>query len=132
MKKVLAITVFFLGFLFQAFGQNSCDSVYTVVDELAEYPGGPPKIMNLVIENSSACVQEDETPPSSLYLVFTISEKGELVEIRCQNPDLINDGFTSCLMDQLKAKMESWIPATVSGETVCSEFNLPISCLNWK
>lgn len=111
------------------FGQelSSADSVYTVVDVSAEFPGGRPALLKYITENIH---YPDDVLKLSLsgktILKFVVNVDGSLTDIRVVKG---MTEFPECDKEAVRVikSMPNWIPAKLNGEIVRSYFILPIS-----
>lgn len=131
MKRIILLAIFSLSF---SFAKAQCDTVYSVVDTMPQYPGGPRALMEYSLDSMSAgfsCLSELDFRPSRMAIKFTISSIGEVIDVKITKP---NDIPNEC-----RKKLESsyyntkkWEPGKVNGKAVCVEFNYIVSCIKWQ
>ena len=132
-KCVLLFCVFFLSimcFCIQAEAHCTCkevakaDSVYSVVDELPQFPGGDVALMTYLSQNlryPDAMLKEKKSGRVMAY--FVVSKKGKISDVSIKKtPD---EGFNEEVIRVLTA-MPKWKPAVKDGKKVSSGMTLPI------
>lgn len=116
------IVIFLIGlWTINSFGQeNSCDSVYTIVDEMPSYGKGNEDIVKYLMKNLK--FKKPCRPEELRRLTWTVNKEGKIVDI-----DTIGfDGQCKTdLIDQLKS-FPNWTPGRLKGELVCVKIILPI------
>lgn len=121
------ILFFFILFQGIAFSQQDT-TVYSYVDQEAEFPGGVAAMMawlqkNLVYPTDAI---EHSLTDSRTYISFIVESNGTLSQI------IINSKCESCKKSILTLMQNSpnWIPAVLNGNYVRSRFILPLNiCL---
>ncbi len=102
--------------------------VFTVVEEMAEFPGGMQEMRNFIRINIvfPEIVRADpKFEGCKVFLKFIIDESGDLVE-----PEVLKGcSYKECDEEALRVikLMPKWKPARMTGRNVCSYFNLPVS-----
>ena len=106
-----------------SFSQET-DSVHTVVDVPAEFPGGSRALMQWMRENVNV--------PSSVYvepgcnkvrLKFTVEADGRITGLQSKDSD---SPELDAYMLTVFADMPRWTPASVDGKPVRSAVSLPV------
>lgn len=113
---------------------SSCDTVYQSPEKSAVYLDGSISLVKYVQNELfpiiSACNTIDDELLTRLTLIFTIDLHGNVIDINFSLENL-----THTCQDLLRQKilqMPRWIPATINGQPVCSEFHFPINCIHYK
>lgn len=120
MKSVLVIVAFLFGGFVVA--QSPVDTtVYTVVEEMPQYPGGDEALLkymwkNIKINPNDKCLAEGK-----LRFSFIIEKDGKLSNITC-NSTCDNDK----LLAPFKA-MPAWTPGKQNGKPVRVKIMLPVN-----
>ena len=103
------------------------DSIYTVVDEEAEFPGGFSEFLKFLHTNfvypseyTEICFQ------GKLFVKFIVRKDGTCSDFRILRGIPGGPHFDKSTLDLLK-KMPVWKPAKINGKEVDSYFILPIS-----
>lgn len=104
--------------------EAASDSVYDVVDELAQFPGGEKALLAYLEGNITYPEQMRQQGKSGRVMVsFVITRKGKIEDIRIRKtPD---EGFNETVI-RLVQGMPKWKPAKVKGKKVSSRWTLPI------
>lgn len=103
------------------------DSIYTIVDEVAEFPGGNVYLLKFIQEN--LVYPEgygDIDVVGKIYLKFVVSKTGICSDFRILRGIPGGSHFEKATLDLMK-KMPNWKPAKMNGKEVDSYFILPIS-----
>lgn len=131
MKRVLIVVLFLIGQ--RSFSQvnkvkviKEDTTVYTVVDEYAEYIEGTKALLEFVRKHlvyppmcvEHACVR-------TIYLRLVIDKKGKISRIEVMNKDKCNFGMVEESVRVAKL-LDDWKPAKLNAKFVNSYFHLPI------
>lgn len=103
------------------------DSIYTIVDEEAEFPGGNVYFLKFIQEN--LVYPEgygDIDVVGKIYVKFVVSKTGTCTDFRILRGIPGGPHFEKATLDLMK-KMPNWKPAKMNGKEVDSYFILPIS-----
>lgn len=117
--KALLILISFCSFEF-GFAQTA-DSVYTVVDHPAEFPGGSNEMTLWIKNNLTFPTSNEDDIVSHFVASFIVEPDGRLSEIR-----VIRGGsqeVNRCIAGTIKS-MPHWKPATLNGAVVRSKYHL--------
>ncbi len=119
MKKILIIFLLFFKTPF-AFSQTTSDSIYTIVDTLAEYPTGVSGLLQEVLSKVKLTTEiVDAGVFSSIHIQFIVDEDGtyhDFMPYKTRNrPILIH-----CAIIEVLEKMPKWKPAIKNGIKVKS------------
>lgn len=103
------------------------DSIYTIVDEDAEFPGGFSEFLKFLRTNfvypseySEICFQ------GKLIVKFVIRKDGTCTDFRVLRGIPGGPQFDKSTLDLMK-KMPNWKPARINGKEVDSYFILPVT-----
>jgi protein TonB len=124
----LRILFFIAFFTFFSASAQQDTTVYSYVDQEAEFPGGVAAMMAWVQKNliyPSDAIEHSLTD-SRTYISFIVESNGTLSQI------IINSKCESCKKSILTLMQNSpnWIPAVLNGNYVRSRFILPLNiCL---
>ncbi|MDH4473515.1 MAG: hypothetical protein QE487_12980 [Fluviicola sp.] len=121
MKGLLIVML--LCFSGTVFAQTA-DSVYTVVDHPAEFPGGSTEMMNWIKNNWTFPTSNEDDIVSRFVASFIVEPDGRLSEIR-----IVRGGSpeTNRIIAGTIKSMPHWKPATLNGVAVRSRFYLPVN-----
>lgn len=103
------------------------DSIYTVVDEDAIFPGGQTEFLKFIRENFVYPSVDAETDCVGRIIVkFVVGKNGE-----CRDFEILR-GIRGCpefdrSAFQMLKKMPIWIPAKINGKDVESRYVVPIN-----
>jgi hypothetical protein len=112
-------------FTLNSFGQQA-DSVYTVVDQPAEFPGGITEMLIWLRENIHYPGAPEEETVGRTTVSFVVEKDGKLSNVRVSSPSPELTRYLGGLV----LSMPKWIPAIHNGQPVRSSFQLPlIICL---
>ncbi len=117
--KALLIVISFCSF--GVGSAQTADSVYTVVDHPAEFPGGSSEMMSWIRNNMTFPNTTEDDVVSSFVASFIVEPDGRLSEIR-----VIRGGSAEvnrCIAGTIKS-MPHWKPATLNGTVVRSRYHL--------
>lgn len=100
--------------------------VYTVVEEMPQFPGGPNEMMSFIQKN----IKYPEalmlaSIGGKVFIKFVVDSTGAVSKINI----IRSSGFSSMDNEALSvvSKMPQWTPGKQNGKTVSVYFNLPIS-----
>lgn len=119
--KGLLIVILLL-FMGNGFAQTS-DSVYTVVDHPAEFPGGSTEMKKWMADNLifPPPLTEEDNIISHISVSFVVELDGRLTEIRVLRG---GDQAANRHIAGIIKSMPHWKPATLNGVAVRSRYNL--------
>lgn len=132
-KSILLLCIFALNimcFCIQAEARTTCleaaksDSVYSVVDELPQFPGGDAALMKFLSTNlryPDAMLKQRKS--GRVFAEFVVTKKGKISEVNIKKTT--DEGFNEEVIRVLSA-MPKWKPAVKDGKKVSSRMNLPI------
>ncbi|MBI3237548.1 MAG: hypothetical protein HYZ43_01665 [Flavobacteriia bacterium] len=122
MKSLLIVML--LCFSGVGFAQTA-DSVHTMVDHQAEFPGGNAEMMKWITSNLSypPTLTEEDNLISYISVSFVVELDGRLTEIRVLKG---GDQAANRHIAGIIKSMPRWKPATLNGVAVRSQFYLPI------
>lgn len=104
----------------QALAQVSCDSIYTIVDEMPVYKKGN---HDLVRDLMQGVVFNRACPPNDIrQFIWTIDKEGKMLDIDIPNLD---KECKDILIAQL-TKMQPWTPGRQRGRLVCVKMRVSI------
>ena len=121
MKNILLLIL--INFTFSVYSQN--DSIYTFVEEYAEFPGGFLECKKYIESHIKYQNLSNSSIQGVTFVSFIISKNGELSNFQ------IHKSFEGCQECDIQAleiakNMPPWIPARNQGINVSSKFYLPI------
>jgi hypothetical protein len=100
------------------------DSVYTVVPEMPQYPGGEEKLIEYLHKNIKyPAIKREESVTSTFYITFIIDKNGKAIHGK------ILEGTAESVNDQLLKAIDAmplWIPGKLDNRTVNVRYNLPM------
>jgi len=100
--------------------------IYDIVDEPAEFPGGPAALKKYIADNLKyPQVAKDAGLQGKCYIQFVVSMNGYISNVK------IKRGVPDCPECDAEAirivkSMPNWIPGKVNGKNVNTNFSLPI------
>lgn len=98
--------------------------IYSMVNEMPEYPGGQSAMMTFLGENivyPQSC--KDEGIEGTVYVSFVIDSEGKVVDIQVvRSPD----DRLSANASEVVGKMPNWTPGKHDGKPVKVQYSLPI------
>lgn len=118
------ILFFFILFQGIAFSQQDT-TVYSYVDQEAEFPGGVAAMMAWLMKDINF-VEENELPTSKIFFELIIEADGALSSIKIIRGLKLTDES----IQKLISTSPKWKPAVLNGKYVRSKYNIPISCLH--
>lgn len=134
-KIILTLLIFAIGF--STFGQsvnNKCDTIYDFVETLPQYENNVKGLMDYLMTDLapvlSDCYTIDGILTASIYLTLTIDKKGKVIDVEFKRIE----ASEKC-KGELRKKllnMTGWSSGKVGDTAVCSKYQWPISCINWK
>lgn len=119
-----------MGLCIQAEARTVCleaskaDSVYSVVDELPQFPGGQEALMGYLAKNlryPDAMLKQRKS--GRVFAEFVVTKKGKISEVNIKKT--VDEGFNEEVIRVLSA-MPKWKPAIKEGKKVSFRMNLPI------
>jgi periplasmic protein TonB len=134
MKQVFCISALILSVACFGQGQPAANdtaganvTVYTTVEEQAEYPGGLPAMSKFMQENLTYPVSaRQQGTEGKCFLKFIVNTSGNIEQIQ------VLKGVPNCEECDKEAMrviklMPAWKPAKINGRAVPCYFNLPIN-----
>ncbi len=126
MKSIATIIFIFIANLF--FSQEKNDVIYTIVEEQAEYPGGPQEMYKFIGNNIVFPISAKEDSlfaGCKSFIKFIVTENGTV-----NNAQVIKgcNGCPDCDKEALRVVnlMPKWKPGRQDGKPVKVYYNLPI------
>lgn len=104
--------------------EKNTETVFTVVEESAMFPGGQDELIKYLALNIQYPKQARVRGVEGLvYVSFVVEKDGSLTDIK-----LLRDIGSGCGQEALRVvkEMPKWRPAKLKGETVRMQFNLPV------
>ena len=105
-------------------GANDNDSIYNVVSENAEFPGGNMAASNWISKNMTYPEEcQKQGIQGRVIISFVVNKDGSIVDaeaVRSPHPALAAEGL------RVVRSMPKWKPAKEGGKVVRSRFNIPI------
>lgn len=125
MKTKSTLLILFL-FLFQHYVFSQAEPVFTIVESMPEYPGGPDEMHKFIAKNvkyPKSAIEKDKE--GTVYVTFVIDTVGNITEARilrgvADAPELDAEALRVVNM------MPTWKPGTQNGRKVKTAYNLPI------
>lgn len=107
---------------------QDCDStVYIIVQQMPEYPGGPEEMYNFLADLTYPTVNEDEEIISKFYIKFTVNCDGSLSDFQALKHK--EHPLSVVVINHLK-RMPNWTPGEQNGKLVRVSYTLPIN-IHW-
>ncbi len=108
-----------------AFNIENNDTIYTIPEKMAEFPGGDDAMMKYLINNIKyPAKMREQNIQGKVFISFVVSERGQISNIRtlhAPHQDLADEAI------RVISGMPEWIPAMQDGRPVKMQFNLPIN-----
>lgn len=106
-------------------GEESIESLFTVVDDEPEFPGGKEaldKFINDSLQYPRLALENNIT--GKVYVTFVVEKDGSIT-----NPRLLRDIGGGCGQEAIRVvkMMPKWKPGTNHGKPVRVQFNLPVN-----
>ena len=105
-------------------GANDNDSIYNVVSENAEFPGGNMAASNWISKNMTYPEEcRKQGIEGRVVIKFVVNKDGSIVDaeaVKSPHPALAEEGL------RVVKSMPKWKPAKEGGKVVRSRFNIPI------
>lgn len=104
--------------------EKNTETVFTVVEESAMFPGGQDELIKYLAQNIKYPKQARVRGVEGLVSVsFVVEKDGSLTDIK-----LLRDIGSGCGQEALRVvkEMPKWKPAKLKGEIVRMQFNLPV------
>ncbi|MBQ2375850.1 MAG: energy transducer TonB [Bacteroidales bacterium] len=104
--------------------EEDTQTIFTVVEESAMFPGGQEELMKYISENLRYPQQAREAGTQGLvYVTFVVEKDGSLTDIR-----ILRDLGNGCGEEAVRIvkTMPKWIPAKKRGKEVKMQYNLPV------
>lgn len=103
------------------------DSIYTMMDEPAQFPGGTSAMMNFLAKNMRYPESVAEKGlQGKCFLKFVVDKEGLITDIKVLRGI---SGCPECDKEAIRVvkSMPKWIPGKLNGKKVKSYFTLPIT-----
>ena len=98
--------------------------VFTIVEEMPEYPGGEPARIKFLQDNVNyPPLAQKRGIQGTVYITFVIDEKGNVINAKVLRG--VGGGLDEEALRVVK-KMPKWKPGKQSGKKVKVQFNMPI------
>ncbi|MBL7920876.1 MAG: TonB family protein [Bacteroidia bacterium] len=101
--------------------------VYTIVEEMPEFPGGIAEMSNFIRKNlmfPQSAIKDTLFSECKAYIKFIVDEKGDI-----KNAEIIKscNGCADCDKEALRVvkSMPQWKPGKMDGRAVKAFYNLP-------
>lgn len=107
--------------------EPSKDSIYSMIDEPAQFPGGTSAMMNFLAKNMRYPQNAIENElQGKCFLKFIVDKEGMINDIKVLRSV---PGCPECDKEAIRVvkSMPKWIPGKINGKKVKSYFNLPIT-----
>lgn len=135
MTMLKHLLIFCLFISLNSLGQTMrCDTIHVIFNEefAPKYKSGPFALMDYFVKELLPIIVEESNDDiiTSASVKFTINSEGRVIDIVNQKGNY-SDLLKTSLLTKLST-MESWTPGVKDGNTVCSEYSLVISCLNYE
>jgi TonB family protein len=124
LKHLFVILFFLSSFCFSQ--KDTSTIVYTVVDEMPEFPGGAKEMMIFIQKNTVYPRQAlEKNQKGKVYVKFMVNTKGKIKNLQV----LKSSGVTVLDDEALRviSVMPDWKPGYLQGQAVNVWFNLPIN-----
>lgn len=122
MKAIVLIVVFF--FAGQLYAQEDT-TVYDIVDQEAEFPGGAAAMMKWIQSNFNypTCLENDIEISNRIYIEFIIEKDGSINHVS------VRTKCNSCKESAINLMKTSpiWLPAYLNGSKVRSFYRIPLN-----
>jgi len=127
MKQLFLILVFIVASMaVQAQTTNTApdDSIYIVVEQAPQYPGGQEALMKYLAENIQyPDLARQNNIQGTVYVSFVVEKNGAVSNVKILRG--IGGGCDEEAMRVVR-KMSDWTPGYQNGEAVRVQFNLPL------
>lgn len=123
MKKII-LFLFASFLLHECAAQSAKAQVYTIVDEMPEYPGGQDSLLRYITRHTRYSPAKDEDIRGSVRVQFVIDKEGRICDIKPAG-DRQPNSLEKEVIRAMKA-MPKWIPGRHKGEPVAVQYFLPI------
>jgi periplasmic protein TonB len=133
------VTLFFLGFctltILPGFAQDKAQeehknavtpdslSVFVVVEQMPEYPGGPEAMLRYISKNLRYPRDSKSNTPTSIFVEFIIERDGTITNVKTVRG--VNEAMNR-EAERVVSTFPSWIPGMQNGRTVRVKQVLPI------
>lgn len=99
------------------------NSIYTLVDEPASFPGGNEKMIEFLYKNLKISQLDEYPDRTTIYIQFTVTQTGKIENVHVLRG--INEAIDQEALRVVRL-FPNWIPAKNNGKNVKSVFNIPI------
>jgi protein TonB len=100
--------------------------VFTVAEQMPEYPGGTEMLQRFLSENIKYPPMESENGiQGTVFITFIINRKGEIKDIRVMKGVKDGPGLEKESLRVIKL-MPNWIPGKMNGKPVNVQFSVPV------
>lgn len=107
-------------------GDSIKNEIFTIVEEMPEFPGGTSQMMKFIQINSRYPISmKEKSIGGKVFLKFIVNEQGDLKDI-----NVIKSSGAKELDEEAKIMMSympKWKPGKQNGEAVSVYFNIPVS-----
>jgi len=130
--EIVPPVIYFNGYGIQL--SDTCDSIHEKAQVPPKYIKGEAGILEYISKELSPIMSDCQNQVGEilqkLSIVLTIDKYGKVINATFPQTNVP----ANCQQD-LKRKllnMSGWYPGQISGQPVCSKYNIPINCLLWK
>jgi protein TonB len=102
---------------------KNCDSIFYVVQQMPEFPGGDQKLFDYLRENYHIPVNEKKSA-GRIYVSFIVNQTGGIENVTILRG--INEALDAEAVRVVKS-FPNWIPAKHCNKPVKVKYNLPIN-----
>ena len=118
--KAIAILLFSIVCLQCASQVPTCDTVYTIVDEMPAYKNGNSDLFRDLRERLQ--FNQDCKPEELTQIAWTINERGKIVVVNIVG---LEGECEKNIIRQIML-LENWKPGMLKGKPVCTKITLPV------
>jgi TonB family protein len=109
--------------------ESSDETVYSIVEDLPEFPGGPSEMMRFLASNTRYPQEAmDNNIQGRAYISFTVEKDGSISEVESAAP--LGREVNKLLLEEairVIKKMPNWKPGFQRGKTVRVRYTVPIN-----
>jgi len=102
--------------------------IYTITEEVPEYPGGSSAMMKFFMENLSLSSKGSKAGCVTLHLKFIVYEDGSLHDVAFLIPTEEREGLNTEVQRVIRL-MPRWKPGKMNGKVVKCYYSLPLRLL---
>lgn len=132
MKNKLLLLIFSPFLLLSAqftFAQNDREEIFTIVEQMPEFPGGPAEMMKWIIAKIDSIgipQKEQEAEISGVsYVSFVIGKDGNVSDPKILRGVSGGPGYDEVAL-KIVNSMPKWTPGKQNGKNVAVQYNVPI------